>query len=446
MSFAERESDSAAPLSRPGLLRQSAGYLTQQLYARPPETCSPDNEVSAATLASFTSGSLGEAFLAAAMVRVGFGDLDIARQRCTEALQPILRLGESACSGLELGSFRGVGALVYGLTCVGHWLDEPPLLAQAARFARRIDQDSIDRDCSFEVYAGAAGALLSLLALEETLAERGGRAADREWILRRAERCGNHLLESRARPQEGPRAWASKALDDTGGRQVRSGFAHGASGIVYALLRLFARTGDAELRLAALEAAERERQMLRPSLGGWLPSWGGRAPVSMLNAWCCGAHGIAIARAAALETVDDLPGFVEDLRIALELAQTEKSHHHGDHLCCGDLGRVMILLEAHRALTRRPAGVPTEPIRRAADRLLLFVLRRAKTRRTFHWPSPEHRYSFMHGIKGGIYLFLYALYPGRLPVPLLIEPPCRRETASDSASRGLRSNETPNSM
>jgi lantibiotic modifying enzyme len=211
------------------------------------------------------------------------------------------------------------------------------------------------------VVKGSAGAILALLALDTI---DGGRNGAGETPRSLAVRCAAHLLDSRVATPCGARAWACPGVGPL------TGFAHGASGIGHALLRLFARTGDPALRLAALEGFAFERALHLPEQGDWWDPRFGR-PLRQ-NAWCYGATGMSLARA---EAMDDR-ACVADLRAMVPIARDRSEPV--DHLCCGTMGRADVLLTLSRRLDDRSLAASARTLTRgilaAADARGAFAL------------------------------------------------------------------------
>jgi len=157
--------------------------------------------------------------------------------------------------------------------------------------------------------------------------------------------CGRHLLEARVTSQTGHRAWPT--LEG----KLLTGFSHGAAGIAYALLRLYAATSETAFRDAAEEAIAYERSVFSPEAGNW-PDFRLSTPEepAFMTAWCHGAPGIGLARIGGLEALD-----MAEIRADVEVALKTTLDHGvrgGDHLCCGSLGRAELLLEAASRLSR----------------------------------------------------------------------------------------------
>ena len=113
----------------------------------------------------------------------------------------------------------------------------------------------LDDDRSFDVVDGAAGCIGSLLALHAV--------APAAATLDLATRCGDHLL-GHARSMPHGIGWIPERADTP-----LAGFAHGAAGIAWALLKLAAATGERRFRTAALEAIAYERSLFSPEAQNW---------------------------------------------------------------------------------------------------------------------------------------------------------------------------------
>jgi type 2 lantibiotic biosynthesis protein LanM len=233
----------------------------------------------------------------------------------------------------KLGGITGLGAYVYSFFRIGRWLDEPALLKEACAIAGLLTPERIAADESLDVMHGSAGAVLGLLALEREAPEDLAREAR---LLERAVACGDHLLRRRVSRNGLPRAWS------VNGYPPWCGFGHGAAGIAYALTRLADRTGRDDLWEAALEGLAFERAHYHPEHKNWRDL---RNPgITFMHAWCHGAPGIALGRLGMLPRGGD-PEIPREIRDALE---TTRSAAEGefDFVCCGNLGRAEILLQA----------------------------------------------------------------------------------------------------
>lgn len=240
----------------------------------------------------------------------------------------------------RLGAVTGIGSFIYTFLRVASWLNESDLLQEACAAATLITPERIAADQSIDLMYGSAGALLVLLLLEEEAPEPW---RDRIRPLERAIACGEILLSQRVGAPGEPRGWPNAA------QLPCSGFAHGASGIGYALARLAHRCGREDFWSAALEGFAFEQLHYSPEHRNWWPVRSRKTP-RLLNAWCNGAAGIALSR-LSLPMGGELSQIQEDLHLALA-SVGEAAESEIDLLCCGNMGRVDILLQASRKLER----------------------------------------------------------------------------------------------
>ena len=179
--------------------------------------------------------------------------------------------------------------------------------------------------------------MLGLLSLHQATGDRPA--------LQTAIRCGEHILDSRTTdPRTGHRTW--RTLHGP----IAPGFAHGPSGIGYALRRLGDGAGMQVFRVAAAEgwAAERRRRAPdRVSRSARRPATHDSS-AARPRSWCQGTAGMGLARLAALEDRDARP----TLEAAIESA-TIREASEADGLCCGRLGRADFLFSAGLRLGRR---------------------------------------------------------------------------------------------
>lgn len=304
---------------------------------------------------------------------------------------------------IQVGGFVGLGGFVYAFVRIGEWLRERALIEEAHDLTLLFTRERIEADTCLDVVDGCAGALLALLALD-AVAPRANR--DGVTPLELACACAHHLMERRRSHEGRPRAWAAP------GKPPLGGFAHGASGIGYALLQLFSRTGDKALCDAAREGAAFERSLFDPTTNNWLDLRTGR-PLEQ-SAWCHGAPGIALARLGAPDIyergLEELQGL---LRTTRSISETPL-----DHLCCGNLGRADILLCAGQALGDRTF---VDDALAQADRAVC----RAELAGEFAVIRPGEvvglRPGFFHGLSGVGYALLRLASQGTLPCTLRLE-------------------------
>ncbi|MFI2782966.1 type 2 lanthipeptide synthetase LanM family protein [Streptomyces sp. ALB3] len=273
---------------------------------------------------------------------------------------------------LGSGAFSGLGGIAYAVAEVGTLLDDSRVLEWAGP-ATRLTCAAGAAEEGLGVRGGAAGGLVSLLAVHRTT----GRAE--AW--RGAERCADRLAST---PPPEP-----------------VGFADGAAGIGWALLRFAGAGGGPRHRRAGLDA-------LRGAVRG---AGAGRA-------WCEGTAGVALA-------VADSPGALADpeLRdwLTEHAGEVARSAPPGDDsLCHGELGVLELL--GHASLPRlRPHW-----LRRTGT--LLAAADRAQP----HCGTPGHvpHPGLLTGLSGIGHGLLRAGFPDRIGPALLM----RHSTGADRSA------------
>jgi len=358
---------------------------------------------------SLYDGATGVAlFLAAVEHATGSRE---RRELILQALGPVRRqLAQLAgdpesAPRFNLGGMTGLGGYLYSFLWIGRWLGEPALLEEAAEIAALITPARIAADEYLDVMHGCAGAVLGLLALDSTLGEISERGAA---LLDRARACGEHLLCQRVSHQRQPRAWPAR------GGQPLCGFAHGATGIAYALTRLFERTRDTRFLEAAEEGIAFERLHYVPEQGNWLilDSPGAH----FFTGWCHGAPGIALGR-AGMPALAESPGMRQETLSALQTTLT-CGEAARDFLCCGEMGKAEVLLRAHEILGYE--GLLAGAVRVASGAVAGSRSREGR----YRWLAPEDPGfvpSFFRGAAGVGYSLLRLASPGLLPSVLALE-------------------------
>ena len=385
------------------------------------------------------SGLPGVALFLAALEKAsggvgGFGDLSLAALQPTrEALQGA-KTDPGTIRWMDIGGASGMGSLLYALVRTGQFLGEPALVAEAEVVVTVMTPDVIAADQTFDIIGGSAGAILGLLALYEASQDAPvtsagsvqatsagsvqATSAGSVQCLQRAVECGRHLLANRVASVAGPRTWLSFG-------QPLTGFGHGAAGIAYALLRLYAATGDTDFRAAAEEAIAYEESVFVEAEGNWLDlrPLDGRDLESgdqdFMVAWCAGATGIGLARIGGLPWLDT-PAIRQDIEIALATTQQELAGQRllSDHPCCGNMGRIELLLTAGLRLSR--------PELAATARLTASqVVARAGRLGRYNFPLPVQEVvynpTFFQGTAGIGYELLRLAHPDQVPSVLLWE-------------------------
>ncbi|WP_411079157.1 type 2 lanthipeptide synthetase LanM family protein [Streptomyces sp. cmx-18-6] len=265
---------------------------------------------------------------------------------------------------LGSGAFAGLGGIAYALAEVGTLLGDRTVLEWAGP-ATRLACAASSAEEGLGVRGGAAGGLASLLAVHRT--------TGRPEAWRGAERCAERI--------------AVAPLPAAGG------FAEGAAGIGWALLRFAGAGGGEPYRTAGLRALRRAT----------VDVTGGRA-------WCEGAAGVALAVADSPDALadPDLTGWPA----AVSGALADSDPLADDSLCHGELGLLELL--GHSTLD----GDRTPWVRRAGT--LLAAADRAGPRcgTPGHVPHP----GLLTGLSGIGHGLLRAGFPDRIGSALLLNP------------------------
>ncbi len=303
---------------------------------------------------------------------------------------------------LGLGGATGLGSVVYALTVMSQNLRDPALGDDAHRASELMTDELIAADKRLDVIGGSAGAILCLLRLYRD--ERS------EAALRRAVKCGEHLLAQSRVGEPGRRSWVGQGL----GERALNGMSHGAAGFAYALASLSAASGREDFAAAARECVDFENFSFNAQRGNWpdLRVEGGEAWPCQ---WCHGAPGIGLGRigmarlsgtsGATLKA--DVQGAVDGTQAAWPSSL--------DTLCCGTLGSVEFLCEAGDLLGRND-------LQELAKRELASVLQYAGDEGDYRWNSGERRFNLglFRGMAGVGYTALRQVEPS-LPNVLIFE-------------------------
>ncbi len=240
---------------------------------------------------------------------------------------------------LGIGGACGLGSIVYAFALMADLLHDKELLADAHSVATLFTDDLIAADTLLDVLGGSAGAILALLRLY-----RDSQSAD---ALKRAIKCGDHLL---AQPRVGPdgrRSWLPQGMDE----KPLNGMSHGAAGFGYALACLAAATKREDFAEAAAECVALEDSRFNSEHSNW-PDLRAVEP-SFPCQWCHGASGIGLARIAMGKrgAWNGAPRQLAEKLLSTDvrnaLAGVERGWpNHVDTMCCGTLGSIEFLCEA----------------------------------------------------------------------------------------------------
>ncbi len=367
-------------------------------------------------------GTIGILLFLAAAERVGSpGFRDFIR----DASEPLMNLLQDDSWSRQLaltagiGALSGMGSIVYGFVQIGRLLGEERYLRAADAAARWCDP-RVSRQRAAADIDGAAGSVLALLSLYDV--------SGMPRHLEQALACGECILRERELAASGHRVWA------TNGRHL-AGFAHGAAGMAYALLRLYAVTQCETLRAAADEALAYVRSTFSPQAGSW-PDYRVQDQVVYGASWCNGAPGIGLAHLGCLPILDT-PRIREDIGAALTAAEDHR-WQKVDHACCGRAGRLEVLLVGGQTL-RRPHLLQIA-MQKAGE-----AISQAQQNGGYQLfgnlpPTTGENWGFFQGVAGIGYQWLRLAYPSQIPSVLLFEAKCadeRRPAMNDNPEGGV---------
>ncbi|HEV7681760.1 MAG TPA: type 2 lanthipeptide synthetase LanM family protein [Pyrinomonadaceae bacterium] len=192
------------------------------------------------------------------------------------------RLGDDGLKirPLSPGAYLGLGSQIWTYLVLAHWeLDGGDGLQRACKLADQIPAAAAVDDI-YDLLSGSAGAIVPLLML-------AGKTGDETYV-RMASQLGD-LLHERAKHRNGHAYWTSTLAPEGMG-----GFAHGVTGIGWALTRLARATNIARHEQLAQEAFAFEAALFDEQEQNW-------RDLRMLEdsktaaAWCHGAVGIGLA-------------------------------------------------------------------------------------------------------------------------------------------------------
>ncbi len=358
---------------------------------------------------SLYSGSAGIAIFFAALASAAGNPsfLESARDLCGGLSQRWNADAEDvgqALLGAAPGTGDGAGTLLYGLATIAAISHDAGFLELARRAASQFTPARIAASRLSDVEGGIAGIAFGLLAFHRMTSDPQALSA--------AAACGDALL-ARAVPIEGGLGWRSDAA--TGA--CLAGFAHGTAGIALALTRLSAAGAGHRFAAAAARARRYEESLFDAAHRNWpvLAMERDRPPV-FLSAWCHGAPGIALSRAAMFEALPDAT--LEGERDRAMAAAAATGFLSTDHLCCGNAGVAEILLAAGETAACRDW-------REAGRRRLGGLLHAAIPRGSFRLENEQSEGlsdpGFFRGLSGLGYTLLRYAVPGSLPSVLMFE-------------------------
>jgi lantibiotic modifying enzyme len=243
------------------------------------------------------------------------------------------------------GFHAGLFGIAWATARAALLLEDDELHARAVALSGRPGGGSRPERCP-DLIMGMAGSALGLLALASELDDP--RLAEQAYAT-------GEILISRATVTSHGWSWASPSRRNPA---PLCGVSHGAAGIGWALLELFAATGDDRFRAGATGAFAYERSWLDRGSGRWPDlriAGQRRGPLAAIDSgiagtWCHGEAGIALTRLRAVAVLGPGP-HRDDAEIALATTHRHLAdalpHAISDlSLCHGLAGAADVLLGA----------------------------------------------------------------------------------------------------
>lgn len=292
----------------------------------------------------------------------------------------------------SISAYQGDMSTVYTLIHLSELQNNEELKKGAFSISKDLIQ-LIDRDESYDILDGAAGALIVYLELYQAYGDNTFYEA--------AIKCGEHLIKKSIDFND-KTGW----LNPLSGKPL-GGFSHGASGIAWALLRLYNVSGIETFKTKAINALNFERALYKPEQQNWFDL---RIDAMSIPSWCNGAAGIALTAGLSLNLLKDNKQLMNELDVAIQTT-IEKGFGREYCLCHGDLGNLYIL----RSISKM-SNIRNEEITRLTELTVGKFLYDEKVEK-----DTPRLTSFMMGLTGAGYFLLSLLAP--LPSPLFLEFP-----------------------
>lgn len=295
------------------------------------------------------------------------------------------------------GGYLGLGSQIWAWLTLEHWgATEQTGIEQACALADLMPE-AIAADTFSDVLAGNAGAIVPLIML--------ARASHQPKYLAMAIEAGDRLCAS-AQRKDGMAYWTHERWP-----QGLGGFAHGASGVGWALAKLAQASGETRFAEMSAAALAFEDSLFDAQEQNWL-DLRGLGGDKAAAAWCHGAVGIGLALTDLHPGLADA-GVRSKLRVAAETTwRCGMGLNHG--VCHGDMGAWEWLETAIRA-DLGPAGLDREQL------LASIVSSLEEHGPTCGLTSNAFSPGLVSGLGGVVYQLLRAHPASRLPSVMIMD-------------------------
>ncbi|MGK9267678.1 type 2 lantipeptide synthetase LanM family protein [Bacillus inaquosorum] len=321
---------------------------------------------------------------------------DISRQ----ALVPVQK---SLSTSKDISAFGGISSYLYVLDHLSVLWGERDIIEKELEPALERLQLFISKDQNNDILTGAAGTAIVLKNLYRRFHD--------EKIMSLIIKCGDQLIGNMSRMSKGA-GWRVPANP-----APASGFAHGASGISWALYEIYDATKEKKYKEAADQGLEFERSLFIPELNNWadIRLENGEYRNVNFTAWCNGAAGIGLSR--ALISAYNQQDIVKEEAITAVQTLLKNGFGQNHCLCHGDLGNLEILKIISEKLGREEM----------VDKVMSLSLQILKDIRTRGYVTGFEKHnespSLMMGYSG-IGLGLLKIYsPDKVPSILMLQSP-----------------------
>lgn len=312
---------------------------------------------------------------------------------------------ETSKQNHALGLGNGVFGTAYAMFTIGRLLENDSFISASENMLQDIPENKLNEWEAVDVMGGVAGGLLTTI----TMQKQAKSTSLNELI----EKLGDRLIAVQE-TSENHGVWTGDGFTTP-----LTGFAHGVSGIGYALTRAYEHTDNNTYKQAAETAVTFTHSQYDPTRNNWTdlrPHASGTEPA---DAWCYGRTGIttALAEIDAYNTEISERIDADMIQNAID-ASTIVTNASGSQLCCGAAGRLQ--LHAHHSNNTMLTHVDRSSILTVAQDIVEERCERPWYELECH-SDVLYNASLFQGTAGIGYSLLHATYPEILPTILLVK-------------------------